>query len=157
MSTIVSLLLSILISITTAVSGSLPGNNPSESVKSIGNAVSETVSQDGTPNNGLDDRNVGNSQDNFGTWVSSLAPEEPKVDGAAFGNKVSTAAKENGNEVGQEEPSVEPPLVPPIEPPVEPPITPPGPPTIIDPCENWGDNNLLPPTKPMWGDLCLLY
>ena len=151
MSTIVSLLLSIIISITAVVSGSVPGNNPKAVVKPSGPTVSATAAQNNQSNSNSDSGNqgLGKPEDNFGAWVSSLAPEEPRADGAAFGEKVSTAAKENGKKGGRLEPPVEPPVEPPIEPPVEPPI-------IISPCDNWNNDVLILPLKPMWGEFCLL-
>jgi len=147
MSTIVSLLLSIIISITAVVSGSVPGNNPKSVVKPIGPTVSATAAQNNQSNSNSDSGNqgLGKPEGNFGAWVSSLAPEEPRADGAAFGEKVSTAAKENGGQASQ--------YVPPVEPPVEPPI---GTRIIKIPCDNWNNDIIILPSKPMWGEFCLL-
>jgi hypothetical protein len=128
---IVSLIISIVIAASAAITGLTPGDNPSSNAKSIGPAVSEVVTSgnpSSTANHEVDSDNsapeTAEPEDSFGNWISSLTPEEPKEDGAIFGEKVSEEAKENGQ--SEDEPVLqEPPVITPIEPVDPEPIDPP--------------------------------
>jgi hypothetical protein len=128
---IVSLIISIVIAASTAILGLTPGDNPSSNAKSIGPAVSEAATSENPSNTVHSEANSSNvgqgaekSEDNFGSWVASLPPEEPKADGAVFGEKVSEEAKEEGQ--NENEPAVqEPPVILPVEPVDPEPIDPP--------------------------------
>ena len=109
MSTIASLILSFVLTIAASITGLVPGNNPSETAKQTGKTVSEIATNQATPSAQIQTEPIATTSanlNNFGSWVSSLTPDEPKADGQAFGEKVSTAAQiKNDTEETDENPN----------------------------------------------------
>lgn len=110
MSDIASIILSFVLTLSATITGLVPGNNPSDIAKETGRTVSELAQSDATASAPLyfgNEATPSAHSENFGAWVSSMTPDEPKEDGKVFGEIVSTAASSKSDEDTQNEDSNE--------------------------------------------------